>query len=464
MHHILSSLPLLPVLLAPSLLAQTATYAVFTPVAPAVVPPDRDSAQLVFDEARGRALLAGGRPPGSSTNLQDTWEWDGTTWQHVLPNTQLNFSQQVRLVYSPQRAQVLAVTGDNTFGGPPMKIWGWTGSNWLLVDGNGPISRADAYQIAWDGQRGVLVMFGSPFGADTWEWNGLVWQQKGSGGPVPRTGHRMVYDEARQRVVLYGGISTSNMQVRDTWDWNGVYWLEHFGVTPPPTCLGSTIAYDRARQRVVLHGGGWNGTTTGGVFEFDGATWVTRTTSGAPASMSDASMTFVPATGSLLLFGGISGATWDRTRTIDFVTGYVAASAAHQPGCAGPAGVPSLAALGGSRPVLGSTFQTRYGNLPNTPLALVFAALGYSDQAWNGVPLPIDLTLLGFTGCQLHIAPSAMEPLSNTGGIANWSIPIPAAPSLDGLQFYLQGLVLTPGFNPGGAVTSSSLRCTAGVL
>ena len=29
---------------------------------------------------------------------------------------------------------------------------------------------------------------------------------------------------------------------------------------------------------------------------------------------------------------------------------------------------------------------------------------------------------------------------------------------------YLQGLVLTADFNPGGAVTSSSLRCTAGVL
>lgn len=452
---------LVPLLLASPLLAQTATYAVFNAPTLAVQPPDRDRALMAHDEVRGRTLLAGGLAPGQTSVRQDTWEWNGTAWLQVAPTTQLDFSKPIRLAWSPQRGQIVALVGESSAGGTPMRIHGWTGTNWVLVDGNGPPSFGDGFEMAWDGQRGVLVVFA---GAITWEWNGTLWQQRSTGGPVPRSGQRMVYDEARQRVVLYGGQAYNNELKTDTWEWNGVYWLEHFGITPPPTSVLGAMAYDRARQRVVLHGGYYNGNDTGGVFEFDGASWVTRTTSGGPSGMWNASMGFLPATGRMLLFGGNQGSTWHRTRTIQFGTGFVASSVAHQAGCLGPVGVPTLAALGGSRPVLGTTFQLRYTNLPNSPLSLVFAALGYSDQAWSGVPLPVDLTPLGFTSCLLRIEPTVLEPLANVGGLANWNITVPNTPSLDGAQFFLQGLVLTPGFNPGGGVTSSSLRCTAGVL
>lgn len=457
----LSFVPLL--FLLAGLTAQVSTYAVFDTPTLAVQPPDRERAQMAFDEVRGRMLLAGGIGPGATVR-QDTWEWTGTTWVQITPATQLNFTQQVRLVWSPQRGQVLAVTGDNTWNGPPMKIWGWTGTNWTLINANGPISRADAYEIAWDSQRGVLVMFGTPFSAETWEWNGTVWAQRGTGGPLPRSGHRMVYDAARHVVVLHGGVNQSGQSFNDTWEWNGVYWLERFGITAAPLAISHAIAYDAARQRVVLHGGYFNGNPTGAVYEFDGANWTLCPTSTGPASMLNANMAFVPATGRLFLFGGNDGSAWYRTRTIAFVTGHVAGSVVHQPGCLGPSGVPTLAALAGSRPVLGQTFQLRFTNLPNTPLALVFAALGYSDQAWSGVPLPIDLTPLGFTSCLLRIEPAVLEPLANVAGVANWSIPVPNNAALDGVPFFLQGLVLTPGFNPGGGVTSSSLRGTAGIL
>lgn len=455
---------LLLLLTAPAAIAQTATYAVFQQLAPTIQPPDRDSAQMAFDEARGRVLLAGGKAPGGGATRQDTWEWDGTNWQQVVPPFQLNFARNVRLVYSPQRAQVLAVTGEDTWNGPPMKIYGWTGSNWVLVDGNGPVSRAGFFEVTWDSQRGVLVMFGAPFTAETWEWDGLGWQQRGTGGPAIRSGHRLVYDEARQRVVLFGGTASSNQQLADTWEWNGSYWFEHFGITQPPTSMFTAMAYDRARQRVVLHGGYQNSNDTGGVYEFDGTAWMTRTTSGGPYSMWNASMAYLPTEDHMLVFGGNQGSTWQRTRTITAVTGYLAETVTHQSGCAGPVGVPTLAALAGSRPVLGEMFQMRFSNLPNSPFSLVLATIGYSDQTWGVAALPLDLTPFGFTGCLLHTEPSGTQPLSNLGGMADWNIAVPTTPSLDGLTFFLQGLALTPGFNPGGAVTTSSLRCRAGIL
>jgi hypothetical protein len=453
-------------LLTAAAAAQTSTYAVFTVLAPPVQPPDRTGALMAHDEARNRTLLAGGQPPGGGTALQQTWEFDGAAWQQVFPTTQLNFTKQVRLAYAPQRSQIVAVTGDDVGGpaSPPMRVYGWTGANWLLLDANGPPSRAEHYEIAWDGQRGVLVMFGEPWGAETWEWGTSGWSLRGTGGPVPRSRHRMAYDEARQRVVLCGGVSHSNQPLVDTWEWNGVYWLERFGITPPGTSSGAAIGYDRARQRVVLHGGYSGGNATGGVWEFDGAGWTSRPSNTGPFAMVGASMAYLPSTGRMLLFGGAENMTLHRTRTLAFVTGHVANSAAHGAGCLGPVGVPQLGALAGSRPVLGSTFALRFTSLPSTPLALVFATLGFSDQTWNGVPLPLDLTPLGFSACQLHVAPGVLEPLANLGGFANWNIAVPSTPALDGAVFFLQGLVLTPGFNPGGAVTTSSVRGVAGVL
>lgn len=453
--------PALFCIFAAPLAAQTATYAVFSTPSLAVQPPDRERALMAHDELRGRTLLAGGRLPASGTARQDTWEWNGTTWQQVIPATQLNFNRAIRMVWCPQRGQILALVSENSAGGTPVTLHGWTGTNWVLVQGNGPPSFGDGYAMAWDGQRGVLVVFSQN---RTWEWNGTQWAQRSSGGPAPRIDPTMVYDEARQRVVLYGGQALLPMDLSDTWEWNGLYWLEHFGITPPPVSQPAAAAYDRARQRVVLHGGAGLQGNSSGVFEFDGTSWTTRTTSGASAAVLYSAMAYQSAAGRMLLFGGTDLQSSLRTRTMQFVTGHVANSVAHQPGCLGPAGVPTLAAVNDSRPVLGTTFQVRFSSLPNTPAALVFAALGGSDQVWNGTPLPLDLTPLGFTACMLRIEPATLELLSNTGGIANWGISVPNTSSLDGVVFFLQGLVLTQGFNPGGGVTSSSLRATAGVL
>ena len=446
------------------LAAQTSTYAVFTPLAPVVQPPDREGALMAHDPVRGRTLLAGGRLAGGN-QAQDTWEFDGATWQQRVPTTQLNWNRPTRLVYAPQRSQILAVSGEDVNGGTPMRIHAWTGSNWALVNSTGPLSRAQNFAVAWDSQRGVLVMFGSAFGAETWEWNGTSWAQRGTGGPVPRGEHRMTYDAARQVVVLYGGISLQNQQLNDTWEWNGVYWLERFGIASPTVQARGALDYDSTRQRVVLHGGYTvNGGETGAVYEFDGSGWLLRQAPSGPSSVHSHCMAYDAATARFVVFGGLTSGILQRSRALSFVTGYVADSAPHGAGCAGPNGVPSLLPVGSSRPVLGTTFQTRFGNLPNSPLALVFATIGFQDQAWNGQPLPFDLSALGLVGCSLRIDPVTTVVLSNSGGSADWGIAVPASTGLDGQPFFVQGAVLAPGWNPAGAVLSDSRRGVLGVL
>jgi hypothetical protein len=92
--------------------------------------------------------------------------------------------------------------------------------------------------------------------------------------------------------------------------------------------------------------------------------------------------------------------------------------------------------------------------------------LGGSDQDWNGIPLPLELTPIGFVSCMLRGEPATPGLLSDDAVVANWGIAMPNAPSLDGAVFFRQGLVLTPGFDPCGGVTSSScvrrLACSEG--
>ena len=102
------------------------------------------------------------------------------------------------------------------------------------------------------------------------------------------------------------------------------------------------------------------------------------------------------------------------------------------------------------------------GNLPNGPLNLPVAWLGFDNTMWGGLSLPLALDPAGFPGCTAWMAPEQAFTLANNGGVANWSLVIPFLPAFAGLQFYLQGGVLVLGFNPGGFVFTRALAGSIG--
>ena len=52
---------------------------------------------------------------------------------------------------------------------------------------------------------------------DTWVWDGKVWTQRQDIGPPGRSGHAVVFDTVRQRVMLFGG-EIAGAVVGDTWE------------------------------------------------------------------------------------------------------------------------------------------------------------------------------------------------------------------------------------------------------
>ncbi len=150
------------------------------------------------------------------------------------------------------------------------------------------------------------------------------WIQTGAVSPAERVGHQMVYDSARQRVVLFGGVTSGSQTPTlygDTWEWDGSRWTRQAVATGPSPRMSCAMAYDPVRRRTVLFGGSTGSTPSNDTWEWDGTTWQRMTSAGAlPVARSNAGMVFDPVGGGVLLFGGTSPSllgdtwTWDGTQ------------------------------------------------------------------------------------------------------------------------------------------------------
>ena len=65
-----------------------------------------------------------------------------------------------------------------------------------------------------------LVGFRQPVG-DLWEWDGVNWTLIANGRP--RSGHALAYEAPRSRVLFVGGI-IGVARWSDTWAWDGTTW------------------------------------------------------------------------------------------------------------------------------------------------------------------------------------------------------------------------------------------------
>jgi hypothetical protein len=114
---------------------------------------------------------------------------------------------------------------------------------------------------------------------DTWSWNGVQWARVDAPGPQPRMDIAMVYDSARDRIVLFGGSGADAVDLTDTWEWDGRAWSKRDDVGPGRR-IHPVMAYDATRQRVVLFGGAGKDDWLSDTWEWDGTRWERRATEG----------------------------------------------------------------------------------------------------------------------------------------------------------------------------------------
>jgi hypothetical protein len=243
-----------------------ATWTQLTTSGPAPQPRSRHAA--CFDPVRGKLVVFGGdaqyfNGAGAGVPLGDTWEWDvaTSTWALMAPLTSPTARVHPRMAFDPVNLKPLLFGGR---GAGSNQTWQWDGTDWTqLAPATVPPGREQTH-LATDWARGRVWMFGGSVGAtagplaDTWFWNGTDWTQVTTatlpGGGGIRNG-RMVRDELRDRLVVYGGAWAVGGFGTSTWEFNGVDWAARSLAPTPTGRTGLGMAYVPTLARTVLFGG-----------------------------------------------------------------------------------------------------------------------------------------------------------------------------------------------------------------
>jgi len=430
-----------------------------------VVPPPRDTHAITSDPVSGMVVLFGG-VVNNSNQLNDTWQWDGSSWTLLQPATSPSARESHWMAPDGQGGVVM-------FGGEAFYAGGTLNDTWRLHQGQwtqlSPATSPPPRRYHRMVSTGTsIVLFGGFSGSpvsgnkdDTWEWDGTTWSQRfPAHRPLARHGHAMAYDSARDRVVLFGGRAQGNQYPHDTWEWDGNDWIQVDASTP--NNWARFTAFDPVRSRVVSFGGvvvsGSTATSIDDTWLWDGTIWTQEATPQPNPGARWSPIVWSPLSGGLLMHGGHApnNDTWVS------VSSSPASYTQFGAGCNDPfGGTPSLAGVSGGEPRLGTTSWMRVSGLPAS-VTVPILVLGTSNTMDPGPPayeLPVDLGPLGWPGCQQLISDDVLLYEITVTGQADFAMDIPLQVSLIGYQYHAQAFVL---YTPSGVAVSNGLTGTVG--
>jgi hypothetical protein len=286
-------------------------------------PSPRDRSSMGFDPRTGKMVLVGGFDEDRNA-LGDTWTWDGTAWKQEATSGPPS-DMDGQMAFDGQTGRLVLFGGydddDRTWaweGG----VWHEQDT---LTSPEGEIPGVTAHVLAYDPATSQLVLFGGnaeqEYSSQTWIFavptTGAAWSRPSvSGSPSQRIDDSIAYDPAIGRLVMFGGEDSSSQALNDTWVWDGSGWSPYAATNPRPARWGAALAYYPATGQLVLYGG------TDAAGNLLGDTWVladgawTRVATSGPSPRTFAAMSFDPDEGKLVLFGGLQnggaalGDTW----------------------------------------------------------------------------------------------------------------------------------------------------------
>lgn len=252
-------------------------------------PDRRFGAGMVYDSKRGKVVMFGGiafgnnpRNPSSIPDFyasNDSWEWDGKTWEKRQPITRPPALEEFSMDYDSHRGRTV-IFGGFEYSAPDFplrnralsnKVWEWDGNNWREApsESPSPIARTSA-AICFDSVRREMLIIGgdqfnpTPAAEDyrtainqLWAWNGLQWSPRAilpepaEVSSVPMSPNAFAFDAYRGKAVMFSPFFDPSNPV---WEWDGAVW-NRIEPTLPMTISDSRYAkafYDPYRHRIGL--------------------------------------------------------------------------------------------------------------------------------------------------------------------------------------------------------------------
>lgn len=273
-------------------------------------------------------------PQGNTINLNDkvlagqlTALNLSTGWQQVTTTVSPPGRYIYGLAYDTQRHVAVLFGGDNTGSARLNDTWEYDGATWQQVNpSQSPPGRVNIDQtLVYDSHRQKVVLFGglgsSDYLSDTWEYNSITWSPVSTDvSPQKRDAHAMAFDNDRNVTVMFGGYASSGALLNDTWEYNGT-WQSVSTTQTPPARFHHSMAYDAQRHVMVLFGGtDSTGAKLSDTWEYDGTAWRQITPSQSPPARDNHSLAYDSARDLVVLFGGAGNSgllndTWEYDGT-----------------------------------------------------------------------------------------------------------------------------------------------------
>jgi N-acetylneuraminic acid mutarotase len=307
-----------------------APQAVWTDLAPAGdLPAARSAHAAAYDGMNNMVILFGGWDK-ANVAFSDTWAFDSNldTWTKISPTGKLPAARaQHQMVYDLGTGKVIMFGGISKANGTQFNdTWAYdpTAKTWTDKKPSGTVPSArSSFSMVYDDANQVVILFGGYSKAtgadlnDTWAYDPAAntWTKLQTTGDVPsaRGGCGMVYDQSESKTVLFGGTdSKAKTYFNDTYvfDYGTKTWTK---VTPagetPSLRSGLGLAYDPTSLTVVLFGG-WDGAqyfNDTWTFSVATSTWTNLNLTDAPSARDSHSLLYDAITNELVLFGGYVG-------------------------------------------------------------------------------------------------------------------------------------------------------------
>lgn len=287
---------------------------------PETKPPARLAHAMVFDSARNRVVMFGGRDEPADRNanptfLNDTWFWQNDNWTQAQSAQNPPARSFTGMAYDRARDRVVLYGGNIVDeDGQPVPLydtWEFDGTNWTRV--NNDVTKVGKPILEYDPVSNQTYMIGLVEGGITPVMYRYLpathaWEQV-TGATMPtcvNEGH-LVFDAVRGKLVFFGGVCIVNTpEAEELYEWNGTTWTKLTGNTIPRG-TGQATSFDPLRGEIVTFGGtsAFNNAVGGATTILRDTQWRGTALINRPAPRSLGAFQTDPVNSNIWLFGGL---------------------------------------------------------------------------------------------------------------------------------------------------------------
>lgn len=231
---------------------------------PATSPSGRAAASMVFDTNRSRVVLFGGRTAvGVESN--ETWIYQNETWTRLDTPNAPSARQLAGATYDPIRDRVvlsggLSTSADGKTTTNLVDTWEFDGTTWTQRATSGPAVVRSLLQ--YDAARNKVILVGMDKDTKTlmysYDAGAATWTQLTPATlPLCVNESALTYQTHDDTVLLLGG-SCNNAQTvitDEAYTWDGTNWTKVTTLISADRHYGMALAYDVARGSSLLFGG-----------------------------------------------------------------------------------------------------------------------------------------------------------------------------------------------------------------